>query len=257
MKQKLLIVFIGLTLIAPNFSRAFLPPDTDDPALNVSLDATCNASSKISWLAWLKIVCEVRKVMSYINNLKIIGALKTVVNVLGYVPHQFPFGGHITSTERACTFDFKAWVWIVNPACYLPYGQGVCAAYPIIPIPLPIPIPLGGRAIEVGPPVPTPGKVIVFPWISNVYRNHNEDRIGPWALGIGFTPFPLKDINNAIKDITIWIPPTITGKCPGWEIRPVGTVCITDFKLDCKASGEKDQSGEDIYKVILKLGTSN
>lgn len=170
---------------------------------------------------------------------KIVDVLKTsyksykVVENYGklpsYVPHTFPFGGHITSSEQACSLKWTNWVII----CYGPAG--------CYPTPIPGYWPFTGQAIEVGPPIPSNGKIIDFPFISDIYRNDQEDRVGPWALAIGFTPFPLDQINDALGLITIPLP------AGGWA---------DNFHIDCSESGEKDQSGNAIYKVILKLGTS-
>jgi len=146
----------------------------------------------------------------------------------GYVPHTFPFGGHITSSERACSLKWTNWIIICTPVgCF--------------PVPIPGYWPFPGRAIESGPPIPTNGKIIDFPFISDIYRNNQESRVGPWDLGLGFTPFPLDQINDALGLITIPLP------AGGWA---------DNFHIDCQASGEKDKEGNDIYKVILKLGTS-
>jgi len=148
----------------------------------------------------------------------------------GYIPHNFSFGGHITSSERACSL--KGWIWYVGPPLFIPTPCPNCFYWPFAPF--------GGRAIKVGPPIASPGKVIVFPWISDVYRNKQEHRVGPWALGLGFTPFPLHEINDALGSI----PPI-----------PYGAGWIDHLHIDCQASGEKDLEGNDIYKVIRKLGT--
>ncbi|OGN08014.1 MAG: hypothetical protein A3C61_02155 [Candidatus Yanofskybacteria bacterium RIFCSPHIGHO2_02_FULL_39_10] len=160
----------------------------------------------------------------------------------GYVPHGFPFGGHITSSERACSFKF--WVWPL-----------IC--YPVVGcIQTPCPncgyIPLSGRAIKVGPPLASPGKIIEFPWITDSYRNDSQNRVGPWTLGLGFTPFPLKQINDILGKISL--PNPLQGCGP--QNGNGGPVCFDHFHIDCQASGEKDQAGNDIYKVIRKIGTS-
>lgn len=183
-------------------------------------------------------LAKIAKVVTDIRD--IIKAVQTVSKVVGLIPHKFPFGGHITSSERACSF--KAWIWASTP---LSFG---------IPVPCPncLYIPLGGRAIEVGPPVPTNGKVITFPWISDIYKNHAENRVGPWALGLGFTPFPLKSINDSLGKIVITIP--ITG-APTCAVNFGTGICLDHFHFACSSSGT-DSTGNDIYKVILKLGTS-
>lgn len=182
-----------------------------------------------------RIVNVIRRVAGYIEKIRKAG------HFLGYIPHSFPFGGHITSSERACSFKFWIWTYI----CYGPLGcyQTPCPNCGFIP--------LGGRAIKVGPPLASPGKIIIFPWISDVYRNHSEKRVGPWALGLGFTPFPLAEINDALG--LIEIPP---GPPCGSRIGPPYVPnCFDHFHISCQASGEKDRTGGDIYKVIRKLGT--
>jgi hypothetical protein len=171
----------------------------------------------------------IKKVVDVLKtSYKYYGVVKDYAKLPGYIPHTFPFGGHITSSERACSLKWTNWVIIYTPVGYFP-----------VPIPGYWPIP--GRAIEVGPPIPSNGKVIDFPFISDIYRNNQEDRVGPWALAIGFTPFPLDQINDALGLITIPLP------AGGWA---------DNFHMDCSSSGEKDKEGNDIYKVILKLGTS-
>ena len=130
------------------------------------------------------------------------------------IPHTFPFGGHITSSEDGCKLHY--WVFTVV--------LGVQVTFPGFPIPI------GGPAIEVGPPVSTPGEVFIFPFISDVYRNNRENRVGPWALGIGWTPFPINQINDALALI-----PPIT----------IGNVTFYNFSLSCPSDN-----------VVLKLGTS-
>ena len=243
MKMLLLIAFIYLSILTPLFSFGLVPlPDPGTPPTGIS-SSTCVAP-----FGWAKLLCVMIKVADY---MKTVSAF--LDNGLGYIPRTFPFGGDIVTSEQACTFKFDAWVWIVNPACLI----GACFP-PIVPVPLPIPVPMNGRAIEVSQPVPSQGKVIVFPWISEVYKNYTEDQPGPLkALGLGFTPFPLDKINDGIGAITIWFPPGIIDTCPDFFVPyPVGTVCVTNFHFDCVASGEKDQNGNDIYKVILKLGTA-
>lgn len=211
---------------------------------------------------WTKVICAIRRVTDFMRT------IRKLTKVLGYIPHQFPFGGPILSSERACSFKFDEYTFafticIPFAGCWTP-ALG----------PVPITIPLGGRAIVVGPPVPTypkstnpndpvpppGGKVIAFPWISKIYRNHTENRAGPWALGLGFSPFPLKNINDALGGIKVRIPPNYLDPLdsPCWV--PVAGfyigVCLDDFHFDCAESGEKDQFGNDIYKVIRLLGTS-
>ena len=183
-----------------------------------------------------KIIELVRKLKTYYDAYK----NSSSINLPGYVPHKFPFGGRITSTEQACSLKFWQWYLVCYPVigCYM--------------TPFPGYIPLGGSAITTGEPLPVkppPGRVITFPFISQIYNNHTEDRVGPWDLGIGFTPFPLDQINSILEAITI--PPTVTCSPTTYT-----GACFDHFHIDCSASGEKDRNGNDIYKVILKLGTS-
>lgn len=202
----------------------------------VTFSVTVPPSRALTFKSLAKIVIVIKKIADYIKN------INKVTRAIDTLPHKFPFGGHILSSERACSLKFRTWVWTY------PFGVPV----PIV-CPSCIPIPLGGRAIEVGPPVPSPGKIITFPFISDIYKNYQEDRVGPWALGLGFSPFPLDEINKTISSIDIAFPPSLVD-CPG---VPYDTVfCLDDFHFDCTASGEKDSFGNDIYKVILKLGTS-
>ncbi len=247
----LLIIFI-LTTYRPALGLSVGQPDYSGSNQNL----ICS-----TWLA--KLICEVKKISDYMKTIREFSKLATLV------PHWFPFGGPILASDTACGFRLRAYVYVPNPGCFV----GACFPGPTIPVPVPIPIPLGGNAIVVGPPLPTypdPGTfnfstgqippggwVITFPWISQIYRNYTEDRAGPWALGLGFSPFPLAQLNSAIDDLIIWIPPKPEPICPNWFVSyPIGTVCITDFNFDCKESGERDAQGNDIYKVILKLGTS-
>lgn len=156
-------------------------------------------------------------------------AVRTSRDAAGSIPHTFPFGGRITSSGNGCAIRF--WIW-------------VCTIFGCFPCPNCGYIPIPGTTITVGEPLPIsppPGKIFTFPFISDVYRTHSEERVGPWALGLGFTPFPLKQINMAFDQI----PPI-----------PYGFGWLDHFSLSCPASGEKSPSGDDIYKVIRKLGTS-
>ncbi len=257
----IIILFSILASIIPQHAFGLIvPPDIGSKPDEVT-KAEANIKCTGPW--WTKIACVAAKVARY---------MKTVLKItkaISYVPHSFPFGGPILSSERACSFKFNSVTWIPNPLCLI----GACFP-PTIPIgPIPIPIPLGGRAIVVGPPVPTypkpinplpgnqippGGKVIAFPWISRIYRQHTENRAGPWALGLGFTPFPLKDINDGLSKIIIWIPfkPLDPPCLVGGFYPPYIGECVSGFRFDCSASGERDRFGNDIYKVIRLLGTS-
>ena len=200
-----------------------------------------------------KIICVVKKVSDVIRT------IQKITKSLDYLPHSFPFGGPILSSEQACSFHFDEYTFISGTLTYC----SIIGCFQFGAGPVPISIPLTNRAIEVGPPVPSGGKIISFPWISKIYENHTENRAGPWALGLGFSPFPLGDINNALGSIKIRIPPNqlsiIDAPCwaPIWPNGGTYTgVCIDDIRFDCKVSGEKDPQGNDIYKVIRLLGTS-
>lgn len=183
-------------------------------------------------------ISDIRKIIEGVKTaLDLYKAITGTTGVPGYVPHKFPFGGHIISSENACSLKFRAWFPICTPltGCIM------------VPTPS-ISTVRFGRAIEVGDPVPTLGKVITFPYVSDLYRNRQENRVGPWALGLGFTPFPLDKINDALK--TLRFPDPLT------PCNLQYPFCVDNIHIDCTASGEKDINGEDIYKVILKLGTS-
>jgi hypothetical protein len=175
-------------------------------------------------------VGKIKQVAGYIKNIKNVAH----GNDLGEdVPHTFVFGGKITHSERSgCEIRVK-----FCPAGICWIGVSV------------IRIPLGGVTIEVGPPVESPeeeeeeeededededeGQMFTFPGISDVYANYNEDQEDVWTLGLGFTPFPIDKINDALDNI----PPIPV---------PYGT--IDDFHLECSDNNKN---------VILKIGTSD
>jgi hypothetical protein len=202
---------------------------------------------------WTQLICVIKQVSDIIKSIQEISN-----SISNWVPHSFPFGGPILSSERACQFKFDSWTRIPNPLCLI----GICTPPTIAIGPVPISWNLGGRAIEVGPPVPSDGKIIAFPWISKIYDNHTENRKGPWSLGLGFTPFPLDEINRSLSSLRIWIPPdAINPPCDTIYAKlflPLAGVeeCLDNFRFECLASGEKDSSGNDVYKVIRLLGTS-
>lgn len=247
------IILSVILLTAPQGSFGFNYPSTDSGSTSSSSRLTCTGF-------WTKLICVAKKVAV---------AIKTVTKVkktLDSVPHSFPFGGHILTSERACSLKFNEVTWIgLNPCA-------VVLGYCPIPVPIgpvPITIELGGRAIRVGEPVPiippttSPyGRAIVFPWISDVYQRHTENRVGSWALGLGFSPFPLKDINDALRGIRFrWPPSLIDSSCltpdPSYFFR-MGflAVCVDNFRFECLNSGETDARGDPVYKVIRKLGTA-
>lgn len=148
----------------------------------------------------------------------------------------FPFGGRITHSEGGCALKFRIWTWITV------YG---------FPVPIPCPscgsIPLGGNTIEVGPPgIPSPtGQIFTFPFITEIYDNNNQGKVGPWTIGLGWQPFPIDKINKALEDVTISIPPG--NSCPGAPRNFYIPSCFDDFHLKCS---DNDRN------VILKIGTS-
>ena len=235
-----IVLFIIFTSIIPKDTLGLIIP----PDIGTGTQVPSGSGSLSCAGTWTKIICVIKKTSD------IIKSIQKVTRALDNVPHSFPFGGPILSSERACSFKFSETVWAPNPFFGIP---------PTLPYgPFPITIPLGGRAIVVGPPISSGGKVIAFPWISQIYDQHTENRAGPWALGLGFSPFPLKDINDPLRDIKIWIPPLpFDPPCSvgGFASAYIGS-CTTNFHFECQASGEKDASGNDIYKVIRKLGTS-
>jgi hypothetical protein len=252
--KKNIAILLFLTSLFFSFNVSALTTDTGigtgDQAPGSLTQISCNGP-------WTKLICVVKKISDVIETISDIS--KTITD---WVPHFFPFGGPILSSEQACEFKFDLTTWAINPAC----AFGFCFP-PTIPYgPFPITWGLAGRAIEVGPPVPTDGKIIAFPWISKIYQNHTENRAGPWALGLGFTPFPLDEINTSLDAIRIWIPPlpsSFAGIDPqcwngGWTILPAPYygACLEDIRFECLASGKTDEQGNDVYKVIRRLGTS-
>lgn len=256
MTNKLIVIillFSIVSLVIPQNTFGFSYPDPDSGSTSVPGRLSCVGF-------WNKIICVAKKIA---DALKIVFRIKKVVDNL---PHSFPFGGHILTSERACSLKFNeiTW-WGIN---YCPPGY---CPFPTPFGPVPITIALGGRAIRVGEPVPivppttSPyGRAIVFPWISDVYKNHAENRVGPWALGLGFTPFPLDEINRELGGIRFrWPPSIIDESCfipdPSYFGRvsfiPLA-ICVENFRFECLDSGEFDQNGNPVYKVIRKLGTS-
>lgn len=251
MAKKLIVIIICLSIFAstiPRLAFGFNVPS------DIGTGTQIPATGSLSCVGiWTKIICVIKKIAD------IIKTVQKITKALDYVPHQFPFGGPILSSERACELKFRSTTWI---------GVYILGYWAPIPGTFTISKSLVGRAIEVGPPVPSGGKVIAFPWISKIYQQHTEKRAGPWALGLGFSPFPLKDINDALKSIRIWIPPNpldtscfgfaAAGYVSGAYYGRVGFLaqCFDNFQFDCQASGEKDPQGNDIYKVIRLLGTS-
>ncbi len=211
--KRLTIVFIIITI---SLTMLFRTPSTEALGLG----------------SITKIISIIKTIVKYINLAKNIQS-STNTNI-------FPFGGRITHSEGGCALKFRIWTWIQVPT-------------PVGPIPVPIPcpscglIPLGGNTIEVGPPgVPSPkGQIFTFPYITEIYNNNNEEKVGPWTLGLGFRPFPIDKINDALKEITISIPPS--NSCPGAPRNFYIPSCFDDFHLKCS---DNDKN------VILKIGTS-
>ena len=146
--------------------------------------------------------------------------VKTARDTAGEVPHRFVFGGHVTHAEGGCHVKYTVLLY------------NACFGFPCPPFPG-VPIPIGGNTIEVGPPLSSPsGQIFTFPFISDVYANHNEDKVSHWALGIGYTPFPIDKINDALDKI----PPI-----------PIPDGQVYDFSLECSDSNKN---------VVLKMGTS-
>lgn len=156
--------------------------------------------------------------LDFIQKIKdIVNWIKTIKDYSEFAKGStFVFGGHITHSEGGCMLFAKY--------CPLGWCWGVPSA---------IRIPLGGNTIEVGPPVSSPeGQMFTFPFISNSYLNHNEDKEGGWALGIGFNQFPIEEINDML------------GNIPAIPV-PYGT--IDDWHIDCSDNNKN---------LILKIGTS-
>lgn len=251
-----ILIFSVLSIAVPWSTFGFNYPSTDSGSTSVPGRLSCAGF-------WTKIICVAKKIAD------IMKSIFRVKKVIDSLPHSFPFGGHILTSERACSLKFNEYTFIAGVLTFctpLPFPS--CFQFPAGPVP--ITIPLGGRAIRVGEPVPivppttSPyGRAIIFPWISDVYKNHQEKREGPWALGLGFTPFPLKDINDSLKSIKIRVPPNqlslLDPPCltPIWPNGGGYTgVCIDNIRFECLDSGEFDKNGKPVYKVIRKLGTA-
>ena len=262
MAEKITVTIILFSLLISIVPRPVHGLVSFDPDAGTSIGEVDSISCTGFW--YTKLLCTIKKVADYIKT------IQKIAKLLTYIPHSFPFGGPILKSERACVFHMRSITWI---------GVQIGPVWFPVPGYFPVDVPLAGRAIVVGPPVPTypeppssfifsgnnvppGGWVIAFPWISKIYRNHAENRAGPWSLGLGFSPFPLQDLNDALGEIKIWIPPTLIDRdCmipdPSWYGR-VGFLaeCVDNFSFDCKESGEKDPQGNDIYKVIRLMGTS-
>lgn len=240
-KKTLTIIYTAIVITVLPLETLAINVDTDigsgDQVPIPGKSLTCSGF-------WIDIICAIKQIADIINTIRDISN-----SLLNWVPHSFPFGGPILSSEPACRFGFNSYTKSPWPICIL----GFCT-WPMIG-PVPISWELGGKAIEIGPPVPSGGKIITFPWISKIYRHHTEDRDEPWALGLGFTPFPLDEINELLDDIRIWI---LAGLGPCWVPQFTGEFaeCLNNFHLECVPSGKKDPAGNDVYKVIRILGTS-
>lgn len=155
----------------------------------------------------------------------VLSAIRTAVGFLqaikqaGNNPGMFKFGGHITHSEGGCHIKYMVFIYVC--------AFGFPCVFPGVPISI------GGNTIEVGPPLPGPtGQMFTFPGISDIYNNHHEDQEGVWALGLGYSPFPIDRINDALGNI-----PNI----------PIPDGFLFNFSLDCSENNKN---------VILKLGTS-
>jgi hypothetical protein len=252
MTKKILITSILLLVLGLNLPQNAFALN-EDPTIGTGPEVPEIGSLTCSGF-WTKLICAIKTIADVIKDIRNLSS--TLSN---WLPHSFPFGGPILSSEQACSFKFTSYTSFPNP--FYPCTPVLCPGN-IVAGPIDVTWGLGGRAIEVGPPVPSGGKVIAFPWISKVYDNHTENRAGPWSLGLGFTPFPLDEINKSLENIIIWIPPNpFNPPCStvlaNWLLPPTSPQeCIENLRFECLASGEKDQQGNDIYKVIRLLGTS-
>jgi hypothetical protein len=310
MSKKLLIIWLVLSIIFLSYPRQSsalfdIPDDWGSSSTETREALSVLCTFGVPYLNALgRIVCAIRRALEWLKSFdiflriaNIVGRVYTYVNrverirsYLSYIPQSIPFGGHIESSERACDLHFRSVTWLgIQAGPYWFPGH----------VYVPVDIPLTGRAIVVGPPLPTynygtcnnnvctsgqtgpcrddrdcgsagDGKIISFPWISNIYRNHTEDTVGPWALGLAFTPFPLDEINDELREISIWIPNAPlygTGDnlaCWSWytqglmweEYPKQGFLyeCLDDWAFECQSSGATHE-GRPIYKVIRKLGT--
>ena len=154
---------------------------------------------------------------------RVLNAIRTVADLLRAIDTAritFPFGGKITDTGVACKLHY--WVlYFVGP-------------YPVTHPGYPIPI--TGTKIDVGPPGISADDIFTFPFISQVYANRNENRVGAWTLGLAFNKEFFKEsvlgpVNDALGQMPVF---------------SVGYLTFYNFSLSCPDGG-----------VIYKIGTSD
>jgi len=166
------------------------------------------------------LIYETTDALSFNIIRRITDAIKAVTNFLKNINTAkviSPFGGRITKTGKACTIHY----WMTEPPFFIPHPG--------------FPIPIGGTKINVGPPGITAKEIFTFPFISQIYSNHHENRVGAWTLGLTFNKeFFKKRVLDPINDALDQIPPI-----------SVGLVTFFNFSLSCPDGG-----------VIYKIGTS-
>ena len=130
----------------------------------------------------------------------------------------FPFGGQIVDTGVACKLHY----WVL----YFVWG---------IPVTHPgIPIPIVGTRIDVSLPGIPAEDIFTFPYISRIYANYNQNKVGVWTLGLAlknewFEKAILDPINKALDNV----------------IFSIGIITFYNFSLNCPDGGP-----------IYKIGTS-
>src|SRR3989344_3043329 len=143
MARKFFIILVCLLIFGATTSRPVL-------GLNVPTPDYSGSNQNLKCVGPIaKILCVFKKISDYMQT------IEKITKALDYAPHQFPFGGPILSSEQACTFKFDEYTRIPNPACLIPGVCGTLTHPTILAGPLSVPIFLSGRAIVVGPPIPT------------------------------------------------------------------------------------------------------
>jgi hypothetical protein len=133
------------------------------------------------------------------------------------IPHVFPFGGLITDTSGGC---------------FLKFTIIVCTPVGCFPGPGAVPFPDSTTLVVGRPGLPSPGEIFTFPGVTKVLPSYNEGKRNHWTLGLGWTPFPIDQINSALDLV-----PAVS----------TGVVTFLNFHLDCSDSNQH---------VVLLIGTS-
>ncbi|MEX2090972.1 MAG: hypothetical protein WD989_02495 [Candidatus Paceibacterota bacterium] len=157
---------------------------------------------------------------------RVVNAIRAVANLLKSVDTArvtFPFGGKITDTGVACKIHY----WTTVRGCP---PVGVCYVGPGIPIPI------TGTKIDVDRPGIPADDIFTFPFISQIYANKNQNKVGVWTLGLAFNnEFFERGVLNPINDALDQIP-----------VITIGVADFYNFSLSCPEGG-----------VIYKIGTSD